>query len=649
MSNIEDGLLEILRDPGHSLWEQTWRTLLRMELSERACDLIDLTTPELPSVWDELDSTRHRGRLLPSNKLTWGACADHLLREANYLNDQLDAKGLAKLGKKVLRTKLLTVIPALTASPISGAVIAENPFPSLWQDIANELARRIHNRNYPSDIDAEWLLLNGLSLVGYFGTCQLPLAELVRQVLKEPRQKPMGLRGFFIRIPELVSPNGVDDTPVPTVAAQGAVSLHHASLSQLLDTTAAQSGRIAVGNGLLHEILQTTSESQVPRHLWGIVTPAQLRQGRDAAYRLYEHTILAYLSLACIEQLLRTWATNQSITHIRSSGRPIGVMSWLDQLNPTPDLKAALRDIYHTSGANIRNRVMHGNLLEIEGKSLDTRLPIADSRRFSMPNVDPYMPENISSVCMSCLQLLDQEIASRATLTQADLAWTGNFVLTPSEVDFGYGLSVDFLVDPRVDWLGYVTRYLNAMMPALKQPFCIGFIGWMQGEFKESLARYMALGLVFEAIYRITVHLLGHSVLQLSRPNATNQLKFQYRMLDERSFGLCTDDVLNHIVEPVDPVDRPTAKDTLRLAMKARNAFSHGAITTLDRRTADGVGHLIVKSVQTLVAGGLQHMVREAAYYEWENAHSLQDGFHEKNWYKGERDVMNMIRRTAEV
>ncbi len=649
MSTIEDRLLDILRASGCDLWDKTWRKYLHQKLGKHACDLIDLTTVELPRHWDDLDSPLYRSHLLPNNSQTLKDCIEVLRPNSDCLNEQLGAVGLPKLGKGALQKRLSNVLPTLINSPMSGAILAENPFPRLWREIANELARRIHARNYSTGCDPERLLLNGLLLTGYFWTCQLPEARLVRQVFNEPRQKPLGLRGFFVRVPEFISPSGVEDTPVPHVNASGGVRLHHEAFTQLLGTTAAESRQIASGNGLLHSILPIDSKSHVPKNLWGHVTSEQLHQGRDAAYRLYEHTVLAYLALACIEQLLRSWATNQSVTHIRASGHPLGVMEWLSKLNPTPALEEALRQIYDPSRANIRNRIMHGNLLEIEGKSLDTRLPIANARRFPLLAIDTYMPENISSVCMACLQQVDQEIASRATLTDADLAWTRSFVLTPDEVDFGYRLPVDFLTGNGLEWLEYVSRYLNSMMPALKQPFLIGFIGWLQRPFNESIPRFMALGVVFEAIYRLTVHVLGHSVLQVSRPNGTNQLKCQYRMLDARATGLCTETILDHIISPVDQTDRPAAKRTLRLALKARDAFSHGAITTLDGRASDGIGHLIVKSVQSLVSGGLQHLVNEAAYFEWQNSFSSEHGHHEECWNRGEKRVFEMIRRTAET
>ena len=46
---------------------------------------------------------------------------------------------------------------------------------------------------------------------------------------------------------------------------------------------------------------------------------------------------------------------------------------------------------------------------------------------------------------------------------------------------------------------------------------------------------------------------------------------------------------------------------------------AHGAVTEFDQHTCLGMGHIIIKAVQTLVTAGQHHMVREVAYYRWLN------------------------------
>jgi hypothetical protein len=71
-----------------------------------------------------------------------------------------------------------------------------------------------------------------------------------------------------------------------------------------------------------------------------------------------------------------------------------------------------------------------------------------------------------------------------------------------------------------------------------------------------------------------------------------------------------------------------------------------GEITTFDSYTADGVGHLIVKSTQGLVAVGPHSRARVAAYCV-----SLRPGrgAWQQNWVDGEEEVFDVVRRSAAI
>jgi hypothetical protein len=63
-------------------------------------------------------------------------------------------------------------------------------------------------------------------------------------------------------------------------------------------------------------------------------------------------------------------------------------------------------------------------------------------------------------------------------------------------------------------------------------------------------------------------------------------------MLDQHE--LCSPEMLDRLVESVDPSSRGVAKEVLTLAVKVRDAVAHGAVLTLG---ADDVeqGHLVAK------------------------------------------------------
>ena len=242
---------------------------------------------------------------------------------------------------------------------------------------------------------------------------------------------------------------------------------------------------------------------------------------------------------------------------------------------------------------------MHGNLLEIEGKDLEVSLPIANPALFrsvAASGPDAYSPENIAQHCLSCLEIVDREIAGMRPLVTADLAWNAGFILSSDDLDFGLALSDDFSGPDAERWLRTVTDYLNAMLPGLKQLFTIGLIEWLEGKKDVSIPRFMALGLTFEALYRSTVHLKGFSVLQKEHRNADDFLKFQYRMLDKRPTSICSDRVTDSLVEHLMPEVRDNAKKILRLAVDARNAIAHGAVVDFNLKTAYAMGHIIVSA-----------------------------------------------------
>jgi hypothetical protein len=147
----------------------------------------------------------------------------------------------------------------------------------------------------------------------------------------------------------------------------------------------------------------------------------------------------------------------------------------------------------------------------------------------------------------------------------------------------------------------------------------------------------MALGLVFEGAYRMTMHLLGVRVLQTD----SKARRFQYLMLDER--GLCRPDLLDRVTSELDQADRVTARRCVLLAVKARNAMCHGAIVRFSLRETFGIGHLFMKSLLLLMSSGLQHMIREGAYHRWRFAGSHDGADSVPHWVAAEDQMFNRI------
>ncbi|MGC3971609.1 MAG: hypothetical protein QM775_30975 [Pirellulales bacterium] len=494
--------------------------------------------------------------------------------------------------------------------------------------------------------------MNELSLAGFFASCQMPRAKLAGMTVHESMRSLLPVRGSFVRIVELCSQNGIEDVAPSLSVGNGSVTLHLEGTSPLLAATALESREIPVGRGMLHQLLPVYSDSDVPFSEWGRVSMRQLWSGRDSVFRLYEYTVLSYLALSSIEMLLRARASGMGVPHLKPTGAPNGVLDWINGINLQPATLAAVTNLYDSSQGNIRNRIMHGNLLEIEAKGTEARMHAGFPGLFpnlGSPASDPYSPLNIAHSCLDVLQVVDAEIHGTGGLSNHDLNWISQVGLSAQEVQFGLRLNVDILGEDRLRWHETLSDYLNATLPALKQLFTIGFIGWLRGGTAWSLPRFMALGFTFEAIYRLTAHLLGESVVQASRMRGRPFLKTQYRMLDGRAQGLAHDRVLDRLVDHVGQAERGTAKYILQLAIKARNAMAHGAVPIVAGQDADGWGHIFVKAVQTLVTCGLDHLVDECAYYRWKNVRREANGFDMVDWQVAQREMYRRVFRVARI
>jgi hypothetical protein len=57
-----------------------------------------------------------------------------------------------------------------------------------------------------------------------------------------------------------------------------------------------------------------------------------------------------------------------------------------------------------------------------------------------------------------------------------------------------------------------------------------------------------------------------------------------------------------------------------------------------------GLGHILIKASQILVAAGLQHMLRERASYRWLNSRKVQHGFNLDDWLRAKQDILRWMK-----
>jgi hypothetical protein len=442
----------------------------RKAVAARAVDLIDLDRGELGDRWGDLDQPRVRAKALSWSPGLWEACADSLRPQLGSFNTALNQARLRQLNWSPLRKYLLSWVPA-AVNRNGNSIQRERVFPELWPLVGDELARRLYAANRCTFTDPEWRYLNGMLLCGFFAGCRLTTASLVEQALAEGRQwRPLGLRGVFVRVPEQICPKGIADRPPAVARRSGGVALRHAALSPLLAAIHAESQAVPAGRGALHEIMPLQGPSRELAGFYHPLPPSQRAAALDKSFRLTEYNLLAYLALAGIEQLLRGWATHQGRQHLKPNGQPRGVLEWLQrELRPTPELMVLSRELYDADGSNIRNRVMHGNLTEVEAKRLEAYMAALhpDAIRLSA-GCDPYHPENLAQLCLDCLERIDAEVTSAVgRLAPDDFSWTTNLALTPEEIQFGNAQPIDFLEPDGEQYLGNMKLYLEAICPGL--------------------------------------------------------------------------------------------------------------------------------------------------------------------------------------
>jgi len=587
---------------------------------------INLDDASIATGWSRFDDPAIRAQLVTADTSIDDSCITELLKLQNSLNAALIQAGFDERSPGRMKRHLRIILPGLIRQPISNTEITANPFPDAWKTAADLLARNAYDQSAqePSS-HMETHLHNTLLLSGFFLGCQYSKAADAEIAFRQLGRPMLSIRGSIVRIVENVSASGVEDQIPRLSSRSGGIRLQMAGLSDLLRATADESQDIAAGNGVLHRVTSGSAPA-----------PAWLVQARDIAYRQYEYTLLGYMALASIEQLIRAWASAKGVGP-HQSGRPREIARLIPQLGCSAMLEDRLKEVCATSTANIRARVMHSGLLEVETQRTEALFNFVAPATHSYPS--PFSPENICQLCLECLDLLDQEAAT-ASITQKDLAWSGAFWLTTTELDTGRFLYSEFLnSDEQSLWWEHLSTYLNAVVPNVKQFFSVGFMGWM-GSGTDRLVRFMAAILIFESLYRTTVQLHGIPVLQIS-----GDRHIQYRMLD--NLQLCAPEILERLTGYIPDGSRPLARRVLELAVKARNAFAHGAVTRMTKEDFDCVGNLVVKSVQALVGTGIRQMTEVAAYYQWQKTGSSLWGRDLENWLAGEDEVYSLLEERA--
>lgn len=560
MSKVSDAITNAFSGPLRQALSDCWTNAGIAEMARTAATYIDLDQCSFAPHWNNLDDPKQRILLVPAavteSLCITKLCEQHRTEINNAISSIVSPPSLTQL-----RKELSSVVRLYATSPASSSFYSANPFPKILQSIANSLAGPTHDGFRSGSITHEWRLLNRLFIIEFLMACRLPSARLVSAHILELSKGLLSIRGKLVRLPEQLLAIGVHGTVVPLSPRNKPIKLSCSRFSDTLDGLERETKNVLSRNGFMHRIIPPEKNATVPTALKSIISNKDVIESRHRAYLQYEHTINGYMALCGIEQLMRCWASNRGVAHIDARGVPKSLPQWLHQLHCSQPLMKSIEELY----SMVRNRIVHGGLIEIESKRLEALIDIADKAIGPLPVVngtDPLAPFNIASLCLDCLESIENELSKSISLKEQDFDWISQISLTKSEIDFGAKLHCEFLETEELaeKWRLQIVTYNRSVVPIVSQFFNTGFHGWIRKYTPDdSLVQFLSLGFIFEATYRLTAHLMGIDILQIDRKNA----KFQYKMLDEN--GLCAQPVLDRLLSSLNVSDRAMAQQTLLL------------------------------------------------------------------------------------
>jgi hypothetical protein len=645
MSSIEELLIRKLSENGYSLWTASWASVVTRVLARAVIGSFDFGSGRLISPLPPINDALWRVRVIQAAADIAALCEVELIQHFDVLNAAVTAasdgagRRYDRRTEPRMRKLLGPVHGALISAPVSNGIVATLSEIDIWRASANELGRVIHG-NVSKNADVpDSVLHNQLLIAGYFWVCNLPNEGLVADELSRFSNSILSVQGTLVDIVERVSPKGIQDRRLTMITRTGGFALRHQALSPLIDPLVNEAQKVANGQGFLMRWLGAIQTDTSDR-----VDPVLMQTLRGAAYPQFEYSVLSFMALSGIEQLLRTFAHHTGLFEGQKRFTPSRLARLVKALGGDAAVGEAIATVYDDTRGNLRNRILHGAQLHIARSQQQATISIAAPLKYPQAP-DALSPKNVFLSCFGSLQTLDERISKIAALKHADFAWTQHLELKTGEIRFGAQVHYDFAGDEGKRRWERIDDFLTALTPNIKILFDVGFMGWIDRKRPERLVLFMALNMVLEALFRVSVRIHQGSILNRSVSETPEEpVVFRYKMLDQHE--LCATETLDRFVESVDPSERDVAKTVLTLAVKVRDSVAHGAIVTLGMDDGIAMGHLVVKAIQCLVEAGEHEMIKTAAYYRWKDR-PHQDAL--ANWLEGEKDVLNQIQATVRL
>jgi hypothetical protein len=485
--------------------------------------------------------------------------------------------GLKPPGRRQLIDQLRILLGAAITPQFIAQFAQSYKLGQVWRPLADLLAADVFATYDANPATAEATLLDHTLLIAFFQASQLPRARDVRDRFGLIVRGPLGLRGGLLRIVQRVSATGIiEDEPTIEPYLPPGIAPVHQRLSVVLDSTLKEAPIVPKGGGSMHRTLPLEGPVDRGQPIPNGMTKAEIEIGRTAAWKQYEYSALAFTAIASTEFLLRSAAEKSGLP-------PQGIGRAARDLKLPKDLKGAVDTLFGARRFNLRHKVMHGAFLEIESRRTEINMSLPFAAKLGMPtlslNGDRFLPEAAAAHALAVLSRVEEWVAINCPLTGDPFNWTGDFMLTAAEEAFAqswHGGTVE-------KWAGLHKSafvYLRENLAAISVPVKFGLQGWVNPNHTADLfPQFAFLAIMLEPLARLTYHLAGLRILQTSMTrNDKNQDVFdlKYLMMDEH--GHIGPDRIAWLSQHLSAGDAAIANDVMRLAVKSRDAFAHGAV-----------------------------------------------------------------------
>lgn len=257
---------------------------------------------------------------------------------------------------------------------------------------------------------------------------------------------------------------------------------------------------------------------------------------------------------------------------------------------PYNDIIDLFEKIFSPTELNLRNKVMHGGFFRSESE----RVEMLFNKKLFIDS-----PKNVKNYCRMLIFFINSLLKIYPSSLSAT-TWQNKYLYTQNEEIFLRKLKYDFLTSDALDLVIQMKNMFNSdeIPSCFSTPIKFGTNSSFYCRYSFSFSfdlyfNFSSLCISFEAIFRSI--LLSHGV-EIYTAEKHRKISCRYKMLD--TDGLIDDNVMRFLTKNLKCRERIVARKTILLAVKARNAFAHGAtLQNFDQKLLFLYSHAITKTI----------------------------------------------------